>query len=40
MLRRTFSLVWQPERYRSPLWQAFKVFLVEARASGEPAGEP
>ncbi|MDN3557958.1 LysR family transcriptional regulator [Halomonas maura] len=39
-LRRTFSLVWHPERYRSPLWQAFKVFLVEARASGDPAGEP
>ncbi|MBB3139236.1 LysR substrate-binding domain-containing protein [Halomonas organivorans] len=30
-LRRTFSLVWHPERYRSLLWQAFKVFLVEAR---------
>ncbi|SHK74982.1 LysR substrate-binding domain-containing protein [Halomonas caseinilytica] len=29
-LRRTFSLVWHPERYRSPLWQAFKVFLVES----------
>ncbi|MGC3875182.1 LysR substrate-binding domain-containing protein [Halomonas sp. GXIMD04776] len=30
VLRRTFSLVWHPERYRSPLWQAFKVFLLEA----------
>jgi len=43
-LRRTFSLVWHPQRYRSPLWQAFKVFLVEARTSGQsaqrPAGEP
>ncbi|XKE46222.1 LysR family transcriptional regulator [Halomonas organivorans] len=29
-LSRTFSLVWHPDRYRSPLWQAFKVFLVEA----------
>lgn len=29
-LQRTFSLVWHPERYRSPLWQAFKVFLMEA----------
>lgn len=29
-LRRTFSLVWHPERYRSPLWQAFKVFLRES----------
>jgi DNA-binding transcriptional LysR family regulator len=29
-LTRTFSLVWHPERYRSPLWQAFKVFLNEA----------
>lgn len=29
-LGRTFSLVWHPERYRSPLWQAFKVFLLEA----------
>jgi DNA-binding transcriptional LysR family regulator len=28
-LTRTFSLVWHPERYRSPLWQAFKVFLQE-----------
>jgi len=28
-LSRTFSLVWHPERYRSPLWQAFKVFLTE-----------
>ncbi|MCE8024364.1 LysR substrate-binding domain-containing protein [Billgrantia aerodenitrificans] len=28
-LTRRFSLVWHPERYRSPLWQAFKVFLVE-----------
>ncbi|WP_136248296.1 LysR substrate-binding domain-containing protein [Halomonas borealis] len=35
-LRRTFSLIWHPERYRSPLWQAFKVFLVEARGSGKP----
>ncbi|NWO57395.1 LysR substrate-binding domain-containing protein [Chromohalobacter israelensis] len=26
-LTRSFSLVWHPERYRSPLWQAFKVFL-------------
>lgn len=39
-LRRTFSLVWHPQRYRSPLWQAFKVFLVEARGSDRPAGEP
>ncbi|MCK2184153.1 LysR substrate-binding domain-containing protein [Halomonas getboli] len=31
VLRRTFSLVWHPDRYRSPLWQAFKVFLVESR---------
>lgn len=30
-LTRTFSLVWHPERYRSPLWQAFKVFLHEAQ---------
>ncbi len=29
-LDRTFFLVWHPERYRSPLWQAFKVFLQEA----------
>jgi DNA-binding transcriptional LysR family regulator len=29
ILQRTFSLVWHPERYRSPLWQAFKVFLLE-----------
>lgn len=29
-LRRSFSLVWHPERYRSPLWQAFKVFLQES----------
>lgn len=29
-LTRSFSLVWHPERYRSPLWQAFKVFLVES----------
>ena len=29
-LTRTFSLVWHPERYRSPLWQAFKVYLQEA----------
>nr|WP_298374657.1 LysR substrate-binding domain-containing protein [uncultured Halomonas sp.] len=29
-LCRTFSLVWHPDRYRSPLWQAFKVFLLEA----------
>lgn len=29
-LRRAFTLVWHPERYRSPLWQAFKVFLAEA----------
>ncbi|MCW3150529.1 LysR substrate-binding domain-containing protein [Stutzerimonas stutzeri] len=29
-LKRTFCLVWHPERYRSPLWQAFKVFLQEA----------
>lgn len=28
-LTRSFSLVWHPERYRSPLWQAFKVFLRE-----------
>lgn len=28
-LSRSFSLVWHPERYRSPLWQAFKVFLAE-----------
>jgi len=39
-LSRTFSLVWHPERYRSPLWQAFKVFLVEARTSGQSAYEP
>ncbi len=29
-LSRSFSLVWHPQRYRSPLWQAFKVFLGEA----------
>lgn len=29
-LTRAFSLVWHPERYRSPLWQAFKVFLQES----------
>lgn len=29
-LTRSFSLVWHPERYRSPLWQAFKVFLRES----------
>nr|WP_297457615.1 LysR substrate-binding domain-containing protein [uncultured Halomonas sp.] len=29
-LTRSFSLVWHPERYRSPLWQAFKVFLLES----------
>ncbi|PSJ22447.1 LysR family transcriptional regulator [Halomonas sp. ND22Bw] len=34
VLCRTFSLVWHPERYRSPLWQAFKVFLVESRGDG------
>lgn len=28
-LHRTFLLVWHPERYCSPLWQAFKVFLRE-----------
>ncbi|MBY5982958.1 LysR family transcriptional regulator [Halomonas sp. DP5Y7-2] len=28
-LTRHFSLVWHPDRYRSPAWQAFKVFLVE-----------
>ena len=39
-LRRTFSLVWHPQRYRSPLWQAFKVFLVEAQHSAQPAGQP
>ncbi|MGO2131316.1 MAG: LysR substrate-binding domain-containing protein [Halomonas sp.] len=33
-LRRRFSLVWHPERYRSPLWQAFKVFLTDAERSG------
>lgn len=27
-LARSFSLVWHPERYRSPLWQAFKVYLM------------
>lgn len=32
-LTRSFSLVWHPERYRSPLWQAFKVFLHEAGLS-------
>lgn len=31
-LSRTFSLLWHPERYRSPLWQAFKVFLAEQPA--------
>jgi|GEM_PF-1045716 len=30
-LNRTFFLVWHPERYRRPLWQAFKVFLQEER---------
>ncbi|KGE78825.1 LysR substrate-binding domain-containing protein [Halomonas salina] len=34
VLCRTFSLLWHPERYRSPLWQAFKVFLVESRGDG------
>lgn len=29
-LSRSFSLVWHPQRYRSLLWQAFKVFLGEA----------
>lgn len=29
-LTRYFSLVWHPERYQSPLWQAFKVFLLES----------
>ena len=29
-LTRDFSLVWHPERYRSPIWQAFKVFLLES----------
>lgn len=29
-LVRDFSLLWHPERYRSPLWQAFKVFLQDA----------
>lgn len=33
-LSRRFSLVWHPERYRSPLWQAFKVFLTDAERSG------
>ncbi|WP_258003483.1 LysR substrate-binding domain-containing protein [Stutzerimonas degradans] len=33
-LNRTFSLVWHPDRYRSPLWQAFKVFLQEERLGG------
>lgn len=33
-LRQRFSLVWHPERYRSPLWQAFKVFLTDAERSG------
>jgi len=28
-LTRTFSLIWHPDRYRSPVWQAFKVFLRE-----------
>ncbi|MDN7131056.1 LysR substrate-binding domain-containing protein [Halomonas sp. MC140] len=28
-LSRSFSLIWHPERYRSPLWQAFKVFLLD-----------
>jgi DNA-binding transcriptional LysR family regulator len=28
-LSRTFSLIWHPDRYRSPVWQAFKVFLRE-----------
>ncbi|CDG51080.1 putative DNA-binding transcriptional regulator [Halomonas sp. A3H3] len=28
-LARQFSLIWHPERYRSPLWQAFKVHLIE-----------
>lgn len=32
-LTRSFSLVWHPERYRSPLWQAFKVFLQDAEPS-------
>lgn len=33
-LSRRFSLVWHPERYRSPLWQAFKVFLTDAERNG------
>lgn len=28
-LSRMFSLLWHPDRYRSPLWQAFKVFSLE-----------
>ncbi|GEN24837.1 LysR family transcriptional regulator [Halomonas cupida] len=28
-LTRHFSLVWHPGRYRSPVWQAFKVFLFK-----------
>ncbi|PVZ20369.1 MULTISPECIES: LysR substrate-binding domain-containing protein [unclassified Pseudomonas] len=28
-LHRTFTQVWHPARYRSPLWQAFKVFMAE-----------
>ncbi|MEQ5854225.1 LysR substrate-binding domain-containing protein [Halomonas sp. EF61] len=31
-LTRHFSLVWHPDRYRSPAWQAFKVFLMEQRS--------
>nr|WP_300309714.1 LysR substrate-binding domain-containing protein [Halomonas sp.] len=30
-LTRHFSLVWHSDRYRSPAWQAFKVFLGERR---------
>jgi len=39
-LTRHFSLVWHPDRYRSPLWQAFKVFLVESRGRFQPPPEP
>ena len=39
-LARIFSLVWHPESYRSPLWQAFKVFLIESHGHPPKPGQP
>ncbi|MCD6005182.1 LysR substrate-binding domain-containing protein [Vreelandella alkaliphila] len=39
-LTRIFSLVWHPERYRSPLWQAFKVFLIDNHGNPPKSGRP